>query len=135
MFIRLSFLIICLTFFSAAHCNCHPADSQRLSKVETIGALIAHAPEAILELRDDRLYLNLEKIVPTNKGLIALASDHLEIAIPELYSDAAGCFIPCTGEDLMQICQDDLRIWWCDTCRALRSMDKWGRCTRCGRKL
>lgn len=135
MFKKMSFIAILLGTFTLADCTEIGSDSQTLSRLTALGAILENQDSSSIDLSLQRVYLNPEKITITNHGVVYV-TDEKTVVLPELFSSNNGCFISCSYKDLETLSQnDEIRIWWCDSCKAFRSMDKYGHCKSCGRKL
>lgn len=133
---QLSLIIVLASFFSFANCTENDCSRQTLSKLETLAIVLEDQDASVLDLDQQRAYVDPQKLDVTEDGLIAYTKNTKSILLPELFFASEGYFVKCSEEDLQMLCKNEnLRIWWCGTCKAFRSMDKWGRCTRCGRTL
>ena len=139
MMLRKLFMLITLAFFhiNSVYSIENFEESQSLLKFTVLNQVLSADEDVIIDLQDDHLYLNPEKIIATQCGLVLNLKNSAKVILPTVYSDQKGCFIFCTQEDMYMAAQneDDLTRWWCPACCRIRKLDKWNRCTACGRKL
>ncbi|MBI3258490.1 MAG: hypothetical protein HYZ54_03275 [Ignavibacteriae bacterium] len=55
--------------------------------------IVATDPSCIQESIDDKIYLNPEKIIPTQQGLFLNLEGENYVTLPMIYSDEYGCYI------------------------------------------
>lgn len=136
MFRKLSFIFICINAFIFADCNSSETDSQTLLRLATLAAVLEDQEGSNLELSEERIYIDSQKIGITDQGIICYRTDQTTFLLPELFSDSKGCFVRCSNADLEMLSQtEELRYWWCSGCNRMRKMNKYGHCWACGRKL
>jgi len=138
MFLRI-FIILALSVVTSLKGKCSNADyeCQTTPRLTILSHIIKHNAEVVVDLQENRLYLNIQHIRSTTDGIaVDLENTTEKLLLPEIYEDHLGYFILCSYDDLLAITSsDDLRTWWCPTCKAFRKMTKYQHCSVCGRKL
>jgi hypothetical protein len=131
-----SFMIMLMSVCALGNCIEGEGNRQTLSRLTTLAVVLEGHDASGLDLSQQRIYLDPQKIAVTNEGLITYAANQKTVILPELFSASEGYFVRCSEKDLEILSKDDeLRMWWCSVCRGIRNMDKSGRCTTCGHKV
>lgn len=134
----ISFMIITIGILcSSANCRENEYASQASARLQALATVLEDQSSLGLNLSLQRVYINPKNITITDQGSIVYTTENAKTAVlPELFSSLDGCFVRCSESDLKILSKsDDLRMWWCKTCKRVRSMDNWGRCTGCGKPL
>lgn len=133
---RVSFIVALMNSLVTGNCNETESNSQTSIRLESLAAILNDLDNTAIDLPMQRVYVDPHKISINDQGIITYETSKKIIILPELYSSQQGCFVKCSERDLEILSNnDDIRIWWCPSCKAFRSMDRYNRCTRCGRKL
>lgn len=136
--LRWIFLIfINCIFLTRVYSNDKFQENPNVFRLQTLAKIISNCEKIVIDFQNDHLYLDPNKIAITDHGILLHLENSEKVILSEIYFDQNGYYILCTSEDLNRLSQqtDELRIWWCEVCRRFRSMDKWGYCQVCGRKL
>ena len=67
-----------------------------------IEQIVANKNRCVISCSEDRIYLNPNRIFPTEQGLYLDLNDADYILLPALNSDSQGCFVPCI--DVLNTC-------------------------------
>ncbi len=133
---KFSFIVILMSAVTLTDCTETESDSQILSRLATLVTILEDQDGSVLDLSQQRVYIDPGKIAINNQGLIVYSTDKEMIILPELFSGCNGCYVSCSDRDLEMLYQSDgLRAWWCSGCKRMRKMNDYGCCTSCCRKL
>lgn len=86
------FVSIMMLFFSYGSLNAFPDEPDDA----LIAEIVANDYSCVLGYSEERIYLNPEKIIPSNQGLFLNLKDQEYVVLPMLYSDEYGCYITPT---------------------------------------
>ena len=136
MWKRFSCVLMLVGSFYVANCTATESPSQTSSRLTALAAILEDRDASIVDLSLQRAYVDPEAITMKHGSFFVHAAGKT-VVLPELFTSAEGLiFVRCSEQDLLALANtDELRIWWCGRCKAFRSMDKHGRCTKCGGKL
>ncbi len=62
---------------------------------QIIDEIVANKNTCVVGYSEDRIYLNPNRIFPTEQGLYLNLNDADYVLLPTLNSDESGCYVPC----------------------------------------
>ncbi len=92
----LTFIAILASSTCLAHEENNPIDNGLMDKIE------ANKYTCVSGCSEDRVYLNPNRIFPTEQGMYLNINDVDYVLLPTLNSDSNGCYLPCV--QIFNIC-------------------------------
>ena len=88
----LMFILPIVSILANENASAYTPKCQKISS--TIIQIITEQSDSIQYFDGERLYLKVERICPTNNGLL-LCNNHSSILLPTLFTDPMGYYLPC----------------------------------------
>ena len=87
----------------------------------------------IKKCQDNRVYLEANRLTLSEEGIYVMDDFNEPIPLSEVYSDSNGIYTKLESlEPRLERTWGKYGVVWCHTCRAIRDLDKEGKCRICG---
>lgn len=93
-------ILAAVVIFASNFCAASEADNQTYNEI--LHKIEANKNTCVSSRSEDRIYLNPDRIFPTEEGLYLNLNDVDYVHLPILSSDRNGCYIPCV--QIFNIC-------------------------------